>query len=167
VSTPTRVALAALTCALLGTQASALGAAPLPNPVSPLLWATVDVCNGPSHPNTIGIRGSMPGTGDVHEQMYMSFNVEYRRPGGRWRYLGAAGQSGPARVGNGASLARQAGQDFLIAASARTYVLRGVIVFEWRLRGRTLASEVRATRAGHVAAAGADPPGFSAAVCRI
>ena len=166
--TPTRVALAALPCALLGTQAIALGAAPLPVPSSPLLWATVDVCNTPAHPNTIGIRGSMPGTGDVHELMNMSFNVEYRRPGGSWRYLGAAGQSGPVQVGNGASVARQAGQDFVIAASAtRTYALRGVVVFEWRLHGRTVATEVRATRAGHIAAAGADPPGFSAAVCRI
>jgi hypothetical protein len=168
VPTPTRVALAALTCALVGTPAIALAAAPLPPPGSPLLWATVDVCDTAAHPNTVGIRGSMPGTGDVHELMYMSFNVEYRRPGGPWRYLGAAGQSGPVRVGNGASVARQAGQDFVIAASTtRTYVLRGVIVFEWRLRGRTVATQVRATRAGHVAAAGADPPGFSAAVCKI
>ena len=46
-------------------------------------------------------------------------------------------------------------------------MLRGLVVFEWRLNGRTIATEVRATRAGHPAAAGADPPGFTAAMCKI
>jgi hypothetical protein len=169
VPTLTRTLLiAALSCALLAPQAMASGAPPLPVPSSSLLWATIDVCNTPAHPLTVGIRGSMPGTGDAHELMYMSFAVEYRGPAGHWRYLGAAGQSGFVKVGNGSSLARQAGQDFTIAASApRTYVLRGAVVFQWRLQGRTIATEVRATRAGHPAAAGADPPGFSAAICKI
>jgi hypothetical protein len=165
---PTRAALAALTCALLGTQAIALGAVPLPPPSSPLLWATVDVCNTPAYPNTIGIRGSMPGTADAHELMYMSFRVEYRGAAGRWHYLPGAGGSRFVLVGDGSAVVRQAGRDFEIAPRpATSYVLRGVAIFEWRLQGRTIATQVRATRAGHTAAAGADPPGFSAARCRI
>jgi hypothetical protein len=100
--------------------------------------------------------------------MYMSFRVEYRSAPGHWHYLGGAGQSGFVPVGNGASLARQAGQDFEVTPRASgSYLLRGVAVFEWRLHGRTVASAVRATRAGPIAAAGADPPGFSATTCRI
>ena len=168
VGTRTCAALVAATAALVISQAIALGATPKPNTGSPSLWSTIDVCDSATHPDTIGIRGSMPGTADAHELMYMSFRVEYRSSPGHWRYLGGAGQSGFVLVGNGASLARQAGQDFEVAPRASgSYVLRGVAVFEWRLHGRTIASAVRRTRAGHVAAAGADPPGFSAATCRI
>ena len=171
--TRTSAGLLAAACALAVAQA-AFGATPLPKPASGALWSTIDVCNTPAHPNTIGIRGSMPGTADAHELMYMSFRLEYRAAGGSWRYLGGAGRTSFALVGNGASLSRQAGENFEIAPpvpqrvpASRTYVLRGVAVFEWRLHGRTIATAVRATRAGHPAAAGADPPGFSAATCTI
>ena len=168
VGTRTCAGLVAAISALAISQAVALGAAPKPNTGSVSLWATIDVCNSSAHPDTIGIRGSMPGTRDAHELMYMSFRVEYRSAPGHWHYLGGAGQSGFVPVGNGASLARQAGQDFEVTPRASgSYLLRGVAVFEWRLHGRTVASAVRATRAGPIAAAGADPPGFSATTCRI
>ena len=168
VGTRTCAGLLATISALAISQPAALGAAPKPNTGSVSLWATIDVCNSAAHPDTIGIRGSMPGTGDAHELMYMSFRVEYRSAPGIWHYLGGAGQSGFVAVGNGASLARQAGQDFEVAPRASgSYLLRGVAEFEWRLHGRTVASAVRATRAGPIAAAGADPPGFSATTCRI
>ena len=77
----------------------------------------VDVCDTATHPDTIGIRGSMPGTGDRQEQMYMRFVVEYRSPTGHWHYL-KDGESALVAVGNGASKARQAGQDFQVARSA-------------------------------------------------
>jgi hypothetical protein len=143
-----------------------MGATPLPDPTSKALWATIDVCDAAAH--TIGIRGSMPGTADARELLYMSFRVEYRGRAGEWHYLARAGQSPFVLVGDGAAVARQAGQNFQIARtkSAR-YVLRGVVIFEWRLHGHTVASNARATRAGHTAAAGADPPGFSAATCGI
>ncbi|HVC83660.1 MAG TPA: hypothetical protein VNC12_00305 [Solirubrobacteraceae bacterium] len=166
--TRTCAALVAATAALAVAPAIALAAAPKPNTGSPSLWATIDVCDSAAHPDTIGIRGSMPGTADAHELMYMSFRVEYRTAPGHWRYLGGAGASGFVRVGNGASLTRQAGQDFqVVPRVSGSYLLRGVAVFEWRLHGRTIASAVRGTRAGHIAAAGADPPGFSATTCRI
>jgi hypothetical protein len=155
------------TCALLITRAIALAATPLPGSSSALLWSTVDVCNTPAHPNTIGIRGSMPGAANVHELMYMQFRVEYRTAGGHWHFL-VGGGSRFVLVGDGSSIARQAGQNFVIAAhAARTYVLRGVVTFQWRLHGRPIATLSRATRAGHSPAAGADPPGFSAASCRL
>jgi hypothetical protein len=110
----------------------------------------------------------MPGTGDAQVVMYMKFNVEYQGANGQWHYLGTQGQSGLVRVGNGSSPARQAGQDFEVSpSSSHTYVLRGVVVFEWQLHGVKIATYVRATRTGHTAAAGADPPGYSAATCRI
>jgi hypothetical protein len=163
---PTAVLAAA--CALGAWHASALAAAPaLPKPGSTAIWATVDVCNTPAHPHTIGIRGSMPGTGDRHETMFMAFAVEYRDRLGRWQPLGG-GSSGFVALGDAASRLRQAGRNFTIATKkAHTYLLRGVVTFEWRLGGRVIASAVRSTMAGHHAGAGADPAGYSASVCSI
>jgi hypothetical protein len=162
---------AALTLAatLVATAAAVALAktAPLPKPSSPLLWATIDVCNSAGHPNTIGIRGSMPGTGAASEQMYMQFIVEYRSPSGHWHYRSGGGESSFVAVGSGSSPARQAGWDFVLARSSEIYVLRGIVVFEWRLGGHTIAETVRSTRSGHKAAAGADPPGYSASTCTI
>jgi hypothetical protein len=169
VRTRNRAASVALACALVGVPAVALAASrpPQPKATSPLLWATVDVCDTATHPDTIGIRGSMPGTGDRQEQMYMRFVVEFRSPTGHWHYL-KDGESALIAVGNGASKARQAGQDFQVARSAsQSYTLRGVVVFEWRANGRTIAQAVRATHTGHTAAAGGDPPDYSAATCTI
>ncbi len=166
--TAPRAAALTLAATLIWTQALALATAPaLPKTSSPLLWATIDVCNSAAHPNTIGIRGSMPGTGDRLEQMYMQFVVEYRSPSGHWHYRSGGGQSPSIAVGAGSWPARQAGWDFVLATSAQTYTLRGIVVFQWRLDGHTVAQTVRSTRAGHTAAAGADPPGYSAATCTI
>jgi len=41
------------------------------------LWATIDVCNPADQRNTVGIRGSMPGDGQSHDRMYMSFRLQY------------------------------------------------------------------------------------------
>jgi hypothetical protein len=99
--------------------------------------------------------------------MYMEFVVEYRGPTGHWHYL-SHGESGFVAVGRASARARQAGEDFELARGATdTYTLRGVVVFEWRAKGTTIAQEVRATRTGHPAAVGADPPGYSAALCTI
>lgn len=154
---------------LVAWHASALAAAtPLPKPGSDAIWATVDVCDTPAHPDVIGIRGSMPGTGDRHETMFMSFALEYLDRLGRWQPLTGAGSSGFLALGDAASRRRQAGRDFAITTKqTHTYVLRGVVTFEWRLRGRVVASAVRSTTAGHSATAGSDPAGYSSSVCAI
>jgi hypothetical protein len=165
---PARVAACALAaCALSGWQALAASGPPLPTPGSPRLWATIDVCNSAAHPDTIGIRGSMPGTGDRAETMYMAFRVEYLRSS-VWTDVGAAAQSGLEPVGDAASRSRQAGIDFRFAPSAKHhYLLRGVVTYEWRLGTTVVATTLRSTTAGRRAGAGADPPGYSAAVCSI
>jgi hypothetical protein len=167
VRTRNRAAALALIGALIAAQATALAATPLPSESSPLLWATIDVCDPAARPNTIGIRGSMPGTGDRDQRMYMQFVLEYRSPSGHWHYR-SGGESPRVAVGRGSAVARQAGWDFILApSSTETYTLRGVVIFEWRLRGVTLVQDVRATRSGHVTATGSDPPGYSAATCRV
>jgi hypothetical protein len=132
-------------------------------------WATVNVCDTAGHPDGIGIRGAMPG-GGPGVRLFMRFVVQYRGPGGRWRPVGAAGDSGWVDAGSaGVRRTRQAGQTFTVQppASRGAYLLRGAVRFQWR-RGKAVVRRARAlTRAGHPGSAGADPPNYSAATCVV
>jgi hypothetical protein len=147
--------------------AVALAAAPLPSTNPSTLWATIDACGPAGRPGMVGIRGSMPGTGNAAEQMYMEFRVEYEHKGG-WLNVGPQAQTGWEALGAASSRSRQAGQDFTLAASAtHSYLLRGVVTYQWRLHGSAVYTTIRSTSAGHRPGVGADPPGYSAADCRI
>jgi hypothetical protein len=170
VRTRDRAVLAALTAVLAVAPITALAAKKTRHPrlTNTNLWATVDVCNTAAHPDTIGIRGAMPGDDDPHQRLYMRFVVEYRSASGHWHYFHHGGQSRMRRVGNGGARSRQSGQNFQLSPTfSSTYVLRGVVLFQWRLHGRVVASSARSTSGGHQPAAGSDPPGFSAALCTI
>lgn len=131
-------------------------------------WATVNVCDTPANPDTIGIRGSMPGTGAAGDSLFMRFQVQYLDPVKvRWRYVGAAADSGFVSVGTGKARRRQGGRDFTIRPGTVGYVLRGIVTFEWR-RGPTVTHSARRfTTAGHPGTPGADPAGFTAATCAV
>ncbi len=130
------------------------------------LWATIDVCNPADQPDTVGIRGSMPGDKRAGDKMYMSFRLQYLSPSGQWIDLSSGASSAFAAVGSGAS-ARQGGTSFELkpVVGRPAVTLRGVVDFEWR-RGRTIVvSAEQPTTAGHKSLAGADPADFSAATC--
>jgi hypothetical protein len=132
------------------------------------LWATIDVCDPADQPDTVGIRGSMPGDEHAGDKMYMSFRLQYMSSSQQWVNLAGGASSGFAAVGSGAA-ARQGGTSFELkpAASEATVTLRGVVDFEWR-RGKTIvAAGTAPTSAGHKSLAGADPADFSAATCLI
>jgi hypothetical protein len=135
---------------------------------SPLLWATVDVCNTPGHPHTVGLRGSIPGSGLATEAMYMRFQLQYSPAFGVWVGLGAGSDSGFVAVGSSTFKARQAGRNFTLDVPASShYVVRGVVTFEWRRRGHVVRNAQKQTTAGHPSLAGADPAGYSAAACEL
>lgn len=135
---------------------------------SKLLWATVDVCNAPADPGVVGIRASMPGTGDAAERMYMRFRLQYRGTGGVWRYVGASGDSGFIYVGDALFVSRQAGSNFQLATSSNgASTLRGLVIFEWRLDGRTIHHAQLTTTAKHSVTQGSVPRGYSASRCTI
>lgn len=161
--------LAAATLLLLPAAPLAAAAAKPKTPAlatSRHLWATVDVCNTPSMPRVIGVRGSMPGTGIAGERMFMRIQVQYQ-DGRDWKFIPAA-DTGYRDVGPATFKARQSGQYFTIKAVAGTpYVLRGVVSFQWRRRGHAVLKAQRITTAGHIANAGADPKGYSAAACAL
>ena len=135
-----------------------------------LLWATVNVCDTAGHPDGIGIRGSMPGSGRRRIVLFMRFRVQFRRRDGRWASIGAGGDSGYVPVGSGRARVREAGRTFTLTPPGPRrppHVVRGVVTFEWRRDGIVLRRAQRRTEGGHPNTVGSDPPGFSAAICEI
>jgi hypothetical protein len=133
------------------------------------LWATINVCSPRDHPNTVGIRGSMPGDGRARDRMYMSFRLQYQSSTTKaWTDLLKAASPSWVAVGAGAS-ARQGGFSFTLKpmAGKPAVVLRGVVDFQWRRGGTVRVSAARVTTAGHKSVTGADPRGYSAATCTI
>lgn len=141
-----------------------------PSPLSSReLWATVDVCNPRDQPDTIGVRGSMPGDGNARDAMYMRFQVQYLDPSTkRWAYVKQGADSGFSKVGS-AAVARQAGRSFQFApvVGRPAFTLRGVVTFQWRRGSAVVLTAYRTTSSGHKSTAGADPKGYSAATCTL
>ncbi len=135
---------------------------------SPQLWATIDVCNPSDQPDTVGVRGSMPGDDHSKDQMYMSFRLQYMNATTKqWVDLS---KTTPSFVAVGAAkTARQGGSSFELkpVTGNAGFTMRGVVSFQWR-RGATVEYTVsRPTTAGHQSLTGADPAGFTAATCEI
>jgi hypothetical protein len=163
-------AAAALSAVLAAQPAGA--AAPPPEPLPPVpgpLWATINVCDSPAHPDQVGIRGQMPGDGHARHDLFMRFRLQYAAAGGRWIAAGPAGDSGWIRVGGADVRSGQAGTTFTIAPPTTGFeLLRGMAFFQWRdSGGRVLRRARRLTTAGHPNTKGADPATFSAATCRL
>jgi hypothetical protein len=132
------------------------------------LWATVNVCDTEEHPDTIGVRGSMPGSRDGREMMWMRFQVQFFSPrDGRWHRVRSGGDSGFVRVGRARFEARQSGRSFRFAPRSGSVLLRGVVTFEWRLRGEVVRRARERTTANHRSTAGADPEGYTESNCTI
>jgi hypothetical protein len=157
--------------ALLMATAPAGAAARQADPIlhDKRLWATINVCDTVGHPDSIGIRGSMPGDGDRTEVMFMRFQVQlFDAADARWHNLGGA-DSGFVQVGS-ARKARQSGNTFTITPprpGSAPYLLRGAVSFEWREAGQVVRHTRRSTTAAHPNTAGSDPAGFSSATCTI
>ena len=132
------------------------------------LWATIDVCDTPKQPNTIGVRGSMPGDGRARDQMSMSFHLQYLNAVNQWVELEAGDSSGYINVGTGAAT-RQGGWSFTLKPreGKPAFMLRGVVDFRWSQGKTVLQTASRPTTASHAATAGAEPKGFSAAACSV
>lgn len=135
---------------------------------SKLLWATVNVCDTEAAPDTIGVRGSMPGAPDGRELMYMRFQVQYFSPAdGAWHQVRQGGDSGFVVVGRARYESRQGGRSFRLTPKTESVILRGVVTFEWRSEGDVVRRARKRTTASRRSSAGADPAGFSASNCTI
>jgi hypothetical protein len=133
------------------------------------LWATINVCDTLQHPDTIGVRASMPGSPHPTEQMFMRFRVQYFRTSDqRWHNITKGGDSGFIDVGPAKYKARQAGRLFVFAPPVGgSFQLRGKVTFQWRRGSKVRRSAALVTTAGHRSTAGSDPEGYSSDTCVI
>jgi hypothetical protein len=157
--------------ALLLWPATAAAGQGKPDPLrdSRDLWATVNVCDTAAQPNVIGIRASMPGMKRT-TTMSMRFQVQFLDArDGKWRRIASGADSRWRRVGRGKRRVMESGWSFTFLApkAGGEHTLRGVVTFRWRRGGRVLRKLQEFTEAGHKSTRGADPPDFSAAVCKI
>lgn len=145
----------------------------------PAQWATVNLCDTASAPDSMGVRASMSGTGRSR-RLYMRFRAQYNVPGGQgWRLVRGSGFSPWLPVGLLRRGTRQAGWTFAFdpPGDGRTFLVRGLVDFQWRAKRRrgsrkrtrwVVVKRRRAvTRAGLRGVDGGDPPGTSRASCLI
>ena len=134
------------------------------------LWATVNVCDTPRHPNQVGVRVSMPGSGVKREKMYARIQLQYfDSVSTKWKSLGKAADSGWLSLGSSKYLRREGGSTFKLQAPAagQLFRIRGFVRYEWRRQGTAIrrAQKVTAGRLSDVK--GADPATYSAAECWV
>jgi hypothetical protein len=146
--------------------------------VQPGVWATVNICDTESNPDSMGVRASMAGNG-TGQRMRMRFRAEYwSRARQEWTPVTGAGISPWVPVGSAAAARRQGGWTFVFAEppAGVTFTMRAQVQFEWRRRrpraaraggSRIARSEVRTTATGIRGVHGGDPPGTSKAMCLV
>jgi hypothetical protein len=158
-----------LTVLILLALAAPAAARPADVKTSPDLWGTINVCDTPAHPDTIGIRGSMPGLGR-RSTLWMRFQVQFLASAdGKWHNLDSSADSSWKKLGVARNRVIESGQNFtfLPPGDGGTHTLRGAVSFKWMVHRHVLRKLREITEAGHRSTAGADPAGYSAAICQI
>jgi hypothetical protein len=132
------------------------------------LWATVNICDTETHPDMMGVRGSMPGDAQ-HTKMYMRFVAQYySRSKQLWLEAGKEAVSKWIAVGSGDFARRAAGYTFAFdAPNSGKYTLRGAVDFKWTKGRRIVRTAHVVTKGGHPGTKGADPATYSASLCDI
>jgi hypothetical protein len=138
-------------------------------PAKAALWASVNKCDTKAFPDTVGIRGSMPGLGKRRTIASMRFRVQFKRTSdGAWLDAGPDATSGWKRLGPVNRAVLESGQDFTFEPpKGGKHVLRGIVDFRWSRGGEVVRQRSRVTTGGHPSSAGGDPKGYSAAGCTI
>jgi hypothetical protein len=125
------------------------------------LWATVNICDTERHPDTIGVRGQMPGLG-FRANLSMDIQIDY------WsfaehKFVPDPGVTTNVSLGSASDGVVQGGANFRFTPPV---VLSGTVTFEWKLAGRVIGRATRLT--GHDRHVdGSDPPGYSAPDCTM
>ena len=156
-----------ITLLLLAIAPAAAGAQTVDR--SPLLWATVNICDTAKHPDTLGVRASMPGSGRRSERMYMRFRAQFLSTvDGKWHnFLSKGTDSGWVNVGSAHFRARRSGWSFPFTLKKdQRYELRGAVSFQWRRGTKVVRRAAKRTTTGHTTAL-SEPKGYSAATCVI
>jgi hypothetical protein len=127
------------------------------------LWATVNICDTKKFPNTLGVRGQMPGLG-FGSSLSIDIQVDFfDKTQKRFAPVPSATMKIP--LGRVASGLQQGGATFTF--QPHTGLLSATVEFQWMRAGKVLAHTTRRATGGHTAADFGNPPHFSAAQCTI
>jgi hypothetical protein len=126
------------------------------------LWATINVCSSPKHPNTIGVRGQMPALG-FPATLQMVVRLGYYSVQTA-TFTPVPGPATTLDVGAATIGFHQDGVTFTIKPPA---TLDATVKFIWRSGRKVLGSTTRSTVNNRQGVQQADPPGYSSAVCRM
>jgi hypothetical protein len=131
---------------------------------STALWATVNICDSPHYPNTMGVRAQMPGLGFA-AWLSMDVQVNYYSQT-QQRFLPNPYATKLIRLGRVTTTSlEQGGVKFAFPAGSSP--LNATVHFRWMRSGRLLGETRRQTTAGHPGADFGSPPRFSAKQCVI
>jgi hypothetical protein len=142
------------------------GAAPAQAQFRRSPWATVNACDPPSAPGSVGVRVSVPNRRNAAQWLRIRIQF-FDGTRGAWRVVRAGGEGGFTKLSDGGGRVF-GGTTFTFTPPAAGGVLklRGLVDVQWR-RGRRVLSRARVTtHAGHADAS--DPLlQVSLAVCEI
>jgi hypothetical protein len=162
--------IAAIAALLVSAPAAALGSSPTPAQMrtsvsraerSSELWATINICNTPAHPNQLGVRAQIPALG-FPASLSIAIEVKYFASGS---FRPDPGVKKLIRLGTQSNRVHQAGHTFQFAPHAG--LLTGAVTFAWKRGGQLLGQITRPTTGGHRDVDFGDPRKHSAATCRI
>jgi hypothetical protein len=160
-------------------------------------WATVNICDTEDSPNALGVRTSVPGNGSK-QRIFARYTAQWWSGAKQeWLTVGGSGVTGWLLIGSADMTVRQAGWTFRFVQpeAGTTYVMRGIVEFQWRdpkraarrlgRRAANLTRRQRVRRAHRAQRAavvrtrtlltktgvkhvqGGDPAGLSKAMCLI
>jgi hypothetical protein len=147
--------------AALAAAAPSAGAQFRPSP-----WATINACDPPSAPGSVGVRVAVPNRSDAAQWVRIRIQF-FDGTRSAWRVVRSGGDGGFAKLSDGGGRVF-GGTNFTFTppAAGKQLKLRGLVDVEWR-RGRRVVSRAQiTTHGGH--ASGVDPLlALSAPTCVI
>jgi hypothetical protein len=156
-----RGALLAVATAGLAAVAPPAGAQFRPSP-----WATINACDPPSAPGSVGVRVSVPNRSDAAQWVRIRIQF-FDGTRASWRVVRSGGEGGFTKLSDGGGRVF-GGTNFTFTppAAGKQLKLRGLVEVEWR-RGRRVVSRTQiTTHGGHLS--GVDPLlALSAPTCVI
>lgn len=137
---------------VVATAVALLGIAALPaHAREPGLWSTINLCDSPSKPGSLGVRVSIPahGTRKHRQQQWLRIRVQWF-DGSAWQWLGDTGDTGYKHVGRGRGT-WQGGTTFTFAppAAGQALILRGIANVQWRTGKKVRGRAQLPTESGH------------------
>ena len=121
----------------------------------PSPWATINVCDPPSAPGSVGVRISVPNRADAAQWARIRIQF-FDGTRGAWRVVRKGGDSGFVRLSAGGGRVF-GGTTFTFSppAAGNQIKLRGLVDVEWRRGRRVVSSAQVVTHANH--RSGVDP----------